>query len=474
MTLTDPAAHSALDSTKWRELFCGVDVRVPVAGGATAPYVNLDNAASTPPLRAVRDAVHRMADIYSSVHRGTGYKSLLSTSLYEEARRTVAAFLGVDEATQSVVFVKTTTEATNLVAGVLARRGGGCVVTTAMEHHANLLPWRHRLETVVVGVDDSGRIDLAQMERVLAERSGEVALVAVCGASNVTGVVTPIHDIAAMAHRGGARIFVDAAQLAPHHRIDMRPASDPTHIDFLALSAHKLYAPYGSGVLVGPDDFFTGPPGLMGGGAVDVVTPTETVWSAMPDREEAGSPNVIGAVALAVAVDEVRRIGFEAVEEHELSLARWVVDGLRDLPGVRCLGPSWDDSAVDRLGLVSLEIEGFHNGLVAAALSWEWGIGVRHGCFCAHPYLMSLLGLSPERVDALRDEVVAGRRSELPGAVRVSFAPYNTAAEADLVVSAIRSIATAGPREEYRRDAHGEFLPAGGWPPLPGLDTLRR
>jgi selenocysteine lyase/cysteine desulfurase len=290
-----------------------------------------------------------------------------------------------------------------------------------MEHHANLLPWRHRLECVVTGVGADGRVDLEAMERALADHRGAITLVAVSGASNVTGLVTPIHDVAELAHRHGARILVDAAQLAPHRRIDMRPADDPGHIDFLAFSAHKLYAPYGCGVLVGPRTFFTGMPEVLGGGAVDVVTPDDTVWAAMPDREEAGSPNVVGAVALAVAIDAVEAMGLDAVEDHEVGLARRVEAGLRGIPGARVLGP---------------------------------------------------LGLSEEEVRLLRAAVIGGDRSRLPGAVRVSFAPYNTEAEAELVVRAVTSVATEAPRAEYVRDAHGDFLPAVGWPALPDLSAI--
>jgi selenocysteine lyase/cysteine desulfurase len=456
----------------WRGLFCGIDRSVPVAGGRTARYANLDNAASTPPLRAVRDAVHDAADWYSSVHRGTGYKSLLSTALYEEARQRVARFVGAHPATDSVVFVKSTTEAINHVAGALCRTRGGAVLTTAMEHHANLLPWRHRLTTIVSPLDSDGRLDLDAMERVLARHLGNIKLVAVSGASNVTGLVNPIHDIAAMAHRYGALVLVDAAQLAPHRRIDMRAWDDPGHIDFLAFSGHKLYAPYGTGVLVGPTDFFSADPEVMGGGAVDVVTGDETVWSSMPEREEAGSPNVLGAIALAVAIDSVEHMGFDAVEAHEVALARRVAEDLRPVPGVSLIGPPWHARSDDRLGLLSFHISGVNSSLVAAALSWEWGIGVRHGCFCAQPYLMELLGVDGDGVAQVRDDILRGEHRNRPGAVRVSFAPYNTAAEAGLLVRALCSIAADGPREEYVVDAHGNFAPACGWPELPAISAL--
>jgi selenocysteine lyase/cysteine desulfurase len=435
-------------------------------------YANLDNAASTPPLRAVRDAVHELADSYSSVHRGTGYKSLLSTALYEEARHRVARFVGADTQRDSVVFVKSTTEAINHVAGALCRRNSGLVLTTGMEHHANLLPWRHRLQTIVSPVDSKGRLDLDAMEQTLLRHLGRVRIVAVSGASNVTGLVNPIHDIAAMAHRYGALVLVDAAQLAPHRRIDMRAWDDAGHIDFLAFSGHKMYAPYGTGVLVAPTDFFDAQPEVMGGGAVDLVTEQETFWSAMPDREEAGSPNVLGAIALSVAMDEIEGMGYESVEAYELGLAEAVVAELRHVPGVCILGPEWSSPSEDRLGMVSLTVGGVPSALVAAALSWEWGIGVRHGCFCAHPYLLRLLGLEDDDVTRFGETTVRQEPRARPGAIRISFAPYNTAEEAGMLVCALRSIAVDGPREEYVVDPHGNFAPVHGWPAMPSISTF--
>jgi selenocysteine lyase/cysteine desulfurase len=456
----------------WRHLFCGVERCVPIAGGREAVYANLDNAASTPPLRAVRDTVHELADWYSSVHRGTGYKSLLSTALYEEARHRVAGFVGADTHRDSVVFVKSTTEAINHVAGALSRRKSGLVLTTGMEHHANLLPWRHRLSTIVSPLDSEGRLDLGAMEETLSRYLGRVRLVAVSGASNVTGLVNPIHDIAAMAHRYGALVLVDAAQLAPHRRIDMRAWDDAGHIDFLAFSGHKMYAPYGTGVLVGPADFFDAQPEVLGGGAVDLVTDHETLWSAMPDREEAGSPNVLGAIALSVAMDEIERMGYESVEAHELGLAQAVAEEVRRVPGVSILGPDWSSLSGERLGLLSLTVSDIPSALVSAALSWEWGIGVRHGCFCAHPYLLRLLHVDDDCVTQVREAAVRQEARPRPGAVRVSFAPYNTPEEADALVRALRSIALEGPREEYAVDSHGNFAPVHGWPAVPSISAF--
>ena len=447
----------------WREHFAGVDLPVPVAGGGSVVGINFDNAASTPPLKRVRDAVNSFSDLYSSVHRGTGYKSRLSTEAYEHAREVVARFLGVNERDQVVIFVKGTTDALNRIAAEQLRQDGRKVLVTEMEHHADLLPWRHRSGHVMVGLTQDGHIDLDAIARALREADGAIGLVAVSGASNITGFVSPIHEVAELAHRHGARISVDAAQLAPHHRIDVLAADEPGHLDFVSFSGHKMYAPYGVGVLVGPRDFFVGLPEVMGGGAIDMVTWEDTYWTDLPDREEAGSPNVVGAVALGVAIETLLELGFADMLDDELLLGGRMLDGLSQIPGVGVLGNP-EQTASHRLALASFVVQGVDHGLVAAALSHEWGIAVRHGCFCAHPYMIHLLHMSKAEVGAVVDEVTTGHRKAMPGAVRASLAPYNTAEEVDRFLEAVREIARGDIRAPYAQTADGEYEPAGGWP----------
>jgi selenocysteine lyase/cysteine desulfurase len=227
-----------------------------------------------------------------------------------------------------------------------------------------------------------------------------------------------------------------------------------------------MYAPYGAGVLVAPRDFFSGAPEVMGGGAIDIVTWDDTVWTDLPDREEAGSPNVIGAVALGVAIETLLELGFDAMLNDELALGRKMLEGLSQIPGVGVLG-GVEACAGGRLALASFVVEGLHHGLVAAALSHEWGIAVRHGCFCANPYVFHLLHMSRDDVDAVEGEVTAGRRKALPGAVRASLAPYNTEAEIDRFLEAVRQIARGRIKATYEQAADGTFAPSGGWPRIP-------
>ncbi len=185
------------------------------------------------------------------------------------------------------------------------------------------------------------------------------------------------------------------------------------------------------------------------------------MWADLPDREEAGSPNVIGAVALGVAIETLLELGFDQMLDYEVKLGRRLLMGLRDIPGVSVLGGV---EASNRLALASFVVDGLHHGLVAAALSHEWGIAVRHGCFCANPYVFHLLHMSKDDVSAVESEVTAGRKKALPGAIRASLAPYNTEAEVDRFLEATRQIARGRIRATYEQAADGTYAPSGGWP----------
>jgi len=435
----------------------GEDQRVPTIGGAERISINLDHAASTPPLTLVRDAVERFVPWYSSIHRGAGYRSQVASRAYEGARAAVADFVDA-AADQVVVLVRNTTEALNVLAAAMP--AGTRVLCSSMEHHANLLPWRaHDLEMMPFA--DSPEELLATCEAALARaRWRPFDLLVVTAASNVTGEIWPIRELAALAHAHGARIVVDAAQLAPHRRIGMRELG----IDYLALSGHKLYAPYGAGALVARRDALAdGVPLIKGGGAVQRVTLDDVVWSDLPDRFEAGSPNVIGAVALGAACDALSAFGMDALAAHERPLVRRMRDGLRATHGVRLLD-AWADERIDRVGVSTFTVDGLEHRLVAAALAAEHGIAVRSGAFCAHPLVGHLLGLAPELAAA---DVPADRPS---GAVRVSMGIGVGEPQIDAFLDAVRSIAERGPTADYALDpATRQLAPVGdarSWPEL--------
>lgn len=445
----------------------GDEVTVPCANGESRRYVNLDTAASTGALPVVAERVQQFLPFYSSVHRGAGYKSQLATGAYEEARAAALRFAGRGESRPDVAIIcRNTTEAINHLAYRLRLDPRDTVVTTVVEHHADLLPWARLCRRQYVECDRAGTFDLDAITGALdaAERP---RLLALTGASNVTGWQPPVDAAIREAHARGIPVLVDAAQLAPHRRL-------PAEADFVAWSGHKMYAPFGAGVLIGPRHAFAdGDPFLAGGGAVDLVDLDEVAWSEPPEREEAGSPNVIGAVALHAAMDHLAEVGWDAIRRHDDELSHRMRSGLAAIPGVRLLGPAPD---IATLPIATFTVADVPHALVAARLSFEFGIGVRHGCFCAHPYLIRLLGLSEEEVHAYRQAVRHGDRRAVPGAVRASAGINTSLEDVSRLLGAVADIATGVKAPfEYVQDPHsGDFRPPPGlgpWEPYSTTST---
>mgnify|MGYP000038296793 CR=1 FL=1 len=445
-----------------RENIMGIDTEVPLLDGSRVPYVFLDNGASTPSFRHVFEVMQEFMPFYSGVHRGTGFKSILATQVFDEAHRIAGDFVGADPERDTVIFVKNTTEAVNKMAKRCDWRDSDVVITTMMEHHSDDLPWRLHANVIHIGVDDRGYLDMTALRDAFEANSGHVRFLALTGASNITGIVNPIHKLAEMAHAYGAKIFVDAAQLAPHRRISMLPHDNPGHVDFIAYSAHKMYAPYGIGVLVGSRDYFaSGDPDMVGGGVVDIVETDQVAWSAPPAREEAGSPNVPGAVALATAIHMLQAVGMEQIAAHEHELVRYAIARMKEVPGLRIYGPVEDDELNEKVGVISFDLEDVPHAKVAAILSVEAGIGARNGCFCAHPYVKRLLQFDEEKAQEITQEILDGDRSNLPGMVRASFGCYNTVADVDRLIEALQRIAAGDIKGDYELDPR-----SGTWWPI--------
>ncbi|MCB0199379.1 MAG: aminotransferase class V-fold PLP-dependent enzyme [Anaerolineae bacterium] len=457
-----------------RSRIVGIDERVPLLDGSLATYVNLDNAASTPALTDVLEAVDRFMPYYSSVHRGTGFKSRLSTVAYDRAHETIAEFVGANTDTNAVIFGKNTTEAINKLSFRLPARPGAVVITTQLEHHSNDLPWRARFPVEHVRALPDGRLDEAHFDQLLAQHAGNIALVAVTGASNVSGFLQPIHRLARKAHAAGALILVDAAQLAPHRRVDMKADGDPEHLDFVTLSAHKMYAPFGTGALVGPKAvFMQGAPEYPGGGTVDVVTLDEVHWAGMPDRDEAGSPNVVGAVAMAAAARVLMDVGMDRVAAHEQALLAYATERLLAVPGVTIYGETDPARLHEKVGVIPFNMAGVSHFLLAAILGYEGGIGVRSGCFCAHPYVVHLLNLDSETASSWRTQLLDGDKSNMPGMMRMSFGCYSNREDVDRLVAMLERIARGEYTGDYLLDRQtGEYQPAGFEEPVDSYFSL--
>ncbi|WP_433888892.1 aminotransferase class V-fold PLP-dependent enzyme [Streptomyces sp. CA-111067] len=435
----------------------GRDVLVPLVTGGEVTYAALDYAASAPALQRVWDDVAAYAPYYGSVHRGAGYLSQLSTDLFEQSRATVAEFLGCRPEDQ-LIFTRSTTDSLNLLAAVIP--AGTHVFVFETEHHASLLPWDRAQDAVVTCLPAPRTPEqaVAALDVALHGAPKGPKLVCVTGASNVTGEIWPVRELAAAAHRHGARIVLDAAQLAPHHPVDVTALD----VDWVAFSGHKLYAPFGSGVLAGRADWLRdAEPYLAGGGASRKVARRadgglDVEWHSTEARHEAGSPNVIGGYAIAAACKALTETGFDQLVAREQQLLARLRAGLAELPEVHVLSLFGADAP--QVGVLSFVVQGWNSSHFAAALSAEYGIGVRDGLFCAHPLVRTLLGAEDDEPgECGAPEAAPGERSL--NAIRVSFGAGTPDEHIDRFLSAARTLIRDGAAWTYRTE-NGRCVPA--------------
>ena len=383
------------------------------------PLVYLDNAATTQKplcvLNAMRD---EYLNVNANVHRGVHYLSQRATDLHEAARERVRSFVGA-RSTAEIVFTRGTTESINLLAQTFCEsqmQAGDEVVVTDMEHHSNIVPWQLQAQKrgIVVRhlpITDDGQLCLNTLADHLSERT---RLLSITHVSNVLGTINPLRQLIDAAHERGIAVLVDAAQSAPHMRIDVQQID----CDFLAFSGHKMYGPTGIGVLYGKEEWLDRLPPYQGGGEmIDKVSWEHTTFERPPLKFEAGTPDYVATHGLATAIDYMESIGLEAIEAHERELTRYCIEQLQAIPGMRIFGPKESEG---RDAVVSFLVGDIHH-LDMGTLLDRLGIAVRTGHHCAHP-LMTRLGIT--------------------GTVRASFAMYNTKEEIDQLALGIRRVST--------------------------------
>jgi len=379
------------------------------------PLVFLDSAASAQMPRPVLDRiVYYRTHEHANIHRGVHTLSQRATEAYEEARRKVQRFINARE-DREVIFTSGTTDAVNLVANGFGRAfvgAGDEIVLTHLEHHANIVPWQMLCEDVgarlrVVPINDAGELDVAEYERLLSERT---KLVAITHVSNALGTINPVREMVAMAHRRDIPVLVDGAQAVPHMAVDVQSLD----CDFYCFSGHKMFGPTGIGVLFGKAALFERMRPYKGGGDMILsVSFEKTTYNVIPHKFEAGTPPIEGAIGLGAAIDYLGTIGMDRIAAHEHALLEYATASIETLPGVRILGTAREKAAV-----VSFVVQGVHPHDLGTLLDHE-GVAVRTGHHCAQPVMT---------------------RFGVPATARASFAFYNTFAEVDALVAAVRKV----------------------------------
>lgn len=413
-----------------RKLFVGLDKKVNVEGKGRIIPINFDNAATTPPFKRVMKKILETSEYYGSIERGDGQKSLYCSDLYEESRNYLLKYFNAPEDIYTAIFVANTTDGLNMLSNILINSKDDIVITTRMEHHSNDLPWRGKCNLKYVEVREDGRININDIEELVDKYRERIKYITITGASNVTGYINDIKRIAKLIHKYGGKIIVDGAQLVPHKRVSMCQEDSSENIDFLVFSGHKIYAPFGSGAIIGlKESFNMNPPDSKGGGTVDLVLDDREIWLNTPEKNEAGTPNLFGAVAIMEAMKEVERIGFDTIEKNEKELLKYIIDWLKDLSRVRLYADN--ENINDRLGILVFTIDGMSYEEVGEKLSEVRGIGVRQGGFCSHPYTRRVLGIADNELQNYIS------KNGVPGLVRVSLGIYNTKKEANIFLETI-------------------------------------
>lgn len=425
----------------------GLDVCYTLATGERTRRIYLDSTASTLRLKVVQEVLDRFQPYYSNTHSVLHFGAKLSTHEYEWAHQMVLDFVQADPAIYTSFFVGSgATGGLNRVARTLRakRPERDVVITSIMEHHSNDLPHRKHFRKVIhvpakVAAHALGCVDLRRVEEALQQYGERVNYVAITGVSNVTGIINPIQEVAKLAHRHGALVVVDAAQMAAHVPIAMTRDD----LDILAFSGHKIYAPGSPGVVVARQDVFTGiEPDEVGGGMVDMVyLDRYTVSPYFPHREEAGTPNISGAIGLAAALYALQQVGMDFLAAEENELITYALQRLATVPDILIYGET-DTVQCQRAGAISFNLKGLHHAFTAAVLNDYFNISVRNQCFCAHPYVREMVRRSLAEDGNLSDAELEVLAEMHKGMVRASFGIYNTRQDVDALAAALHDIST--------------------------------
>ncbi len=444
--------------------FIGIDTRYDTADGHNLPRLHLDGAASPLACKVALDTTAELLPHYSNSHSYVHNSAKISTNALAWAHDELLNFLDASPDLYTAIFIGAgTTAAINRVARGLsvARAEKKIVLVSPMEHHANDLPHRqfgnqvHYLPLQGHGALQ-GAVDLQGMEALFEEHSGNVNYVAVSSVSNVTGIRNPIEKISQIAHKHGALVVVDGAQSVAHGPSEL----NRLNADFFIFSGHKLYTPFSPGVLVAKKNILQDLPEQdLGGGSVSTVSYYDyQLLATYPDREQSGTPNIAGSIALASVLKRMNKLGLEAVSQHSSRTMTYLVDELKKLPNITFYG----DPSLARIGAVSFNHKRIDHGLVAAILNDYYAIAVRNECFCAHPYVSSLLKEELWQLDLsnIADDQQEDYINRKRGMVRISISLYNSTEDVDRLISALTELDTRIDEldKEYQAQNDGSYV----------------
>jgi len=427
--------------------FIGLETHYPTVDGNKV-RIHLDGAASPLACSIALDTIQKVLPHYSNTHSNIHVSAQICTQAMQWAHDEILSVLHAKPTDYTAVFIGSgTTAAINRVVRGLAssRTDKKIALISSMEHHANDLPHRQHIDTVEYipltgdGIKQ-GQVDLTALEALLIKHQGNVNYVSVSAISNVTGIINPITDITKLAHQYGALVIVDAAQLIAHKAVYASQPEASDEVDFWVFSGHKVYTPSAPGVLVAKQTVLRSlPQHDLGGGSVSHVSQYDyELLENFPDREQSGTPNIVGAIALANVMSHLDRLGYEQIEQHTQQLTQYLITKLKNIEKLTIYG----DEKADRIGVVAFNHQNIDHGLLAAILSDYYGIAVRNECFCAHPYVSSLLKQALWEIDLsdIEEQQQEAYINQKRGMVRISLSLYNTADDIDYVIDCLTEL----------------------------------
>tara|TARA_B100000902_G_scaffold259021_1_gene245237 strand:- start:457 stop:1968 length:1512 start_codon:yes stop_codon:yes gene_type:complete len=457
---------------KIQDDFIGLDTKYKLADGTISPRIYLDSTASTLMMGAAFRASKKFLNHYSNTHSLLHFSARISTKTYEWIHNKILDFVKADKNEYTSFFMGSgVTAGMNRVAKTLKRLRPerDIVLVSMMEHHSNDLPHRkHGGKVIHVPLEKNhqmaGKINTQILEKYLEKFSDRINYVSITGLSNVTGIINSINKIAKIVHKYNVYLIVDAAQMAAHVPIKMSGFNDKSkEIDVLLFSGHKTYAPGSPGVIIARKSFLSAiEPEDVGGGMVDKVYPDNYfVTKKFPDREEAGTPNILGAITLGASVHILDTIGMENILEEDKNLIQYTMDELTKYKEIHIYGDT-DIKNCPRAGTISFNINGMDHGLVAAILNDYFNIAVRNECFCAHPYVQEMLSATHKKeLDdcEFKDNNLSWKMEPWMGMVRISFGIYNNKRDVDILISSIDQIIKNKKKyqEQYCIDNNGDY-----------------